>query len=317
MRAVLFDGEIKYVEDYPLPMAHPGEAFVRVSLAGICNTDQEIARGYMGFKGVLGHEFVGVVEDAESRSLIGARVVGEINCACGACAYCRRGEGAHCPTRTVLGILGRDGAFADYLRLPVVNLHPVPDSISDQEAVFVEPLAACLQIAQQVHLRPTDRVVVLGDGKLGFLAALVLASISSKLLAVGKHPSKLALLKSQGIETRLAGEVDDRLADVVVDCTGSPTGLELAIRLVRPRGTIVLKSTVAGSSSLNLSSLVIDEITVVGSRCGPFEPAIQALQTRRVTVLPLISDTFSLDQAPMAFQRAARTEALKILFQIS
>lgn len=317
MRAVLYDGQVKYVSDYPIPTRQSSEALVRVKLAGICNTDQEIVRGYMGFKGVLGHEFVGLVEECSEEKLIGVTVVGEINCACGDCVFCRRGECTHCPNRTVLGIHGRDGAFADYVSLPTVNLHPVPPEVSDQEAVFVEPLAACFEILQQIHIRPTDRVVVLGDGKLGLLAAQVLATTAGHLLAVGKHPAKLAILKNLGIETRLSDEIEGRAADIVLDCTGSAAGLQMALGLVRPRGTIVLKSTVAASSCLNLSSLVIDEITVVGSRCGPFGPAIRALTTKRISVTPLITETYSLEEAPQAFQRASQSDALKVLLKVS
>jgi len=303
-------------EDYPRPVPPPGEALVRVRLAGICNTDLEIVRGYMGFRGVLGHEFVGTVEEAEDRSLIGQRVVGEINAYCGECPTCQAGRPTHCPHRTTLGIWGRDGAFAEYLTLPVRNLHTVPDAISDEEAVFTEPLAAALEILEQVHLRPTDRVVVLGDGKLGLLVAQVLALMGCDLLAVGRHREKLAILARRGIPTVLESEAEGLAADVVVECTGRPEGFAAARRILRPRGTLVLKSTYHGRVEADLTGLVVDEITLVGSRCGPFPPALRMLERGLVDVRSLISAVYPLAQGVEAFARAAEPGVLKVLLRV-
>jgi threonine dehydrogenase-like Zn-dependent dehydrogenase len=316
VKALVFDKSLQFVPNYPDPSPRLNEALIRVTRAGICNTDLEIVKGYMGFTGVLGHEFVGVVESAPKKELVGRRVVGEINCACGACEVCRRGLGRHCPTRTVLGILGRDGAFAERLTLPVENLHVVPDELADDEAVFTEPTAAAFEIIEQLpYLGPTYSVAVLGDGKLGLLAAQVLATTGCRLLAVGKHPEKLGILQARKISTRLLDECGDSQADVVVDCTGSPSGFELANKLVRPRGTIVLKSTVAGAAPLNLAPLVINEITVIGSRCGPFPPALQALRARRVDVRPLISAAYPIKEGVAAMHCAAQKGALKVLLR--
>ncbi|HID86331.1 MAG TPA: alcohol dehydrogenase, partial [Anaerolineae bacterium] len=291
-------------------------ALVRVSLAGICNTDLEITRGYMGFRGVLGHEFVGVIEVCEEPALVGQRVVGEINAACGECPICRMGLPTHCPNRTVLGILGRDGAFAEALTLPIGNLHPVPDSITDEEAVFVEPLAAALEILEQVHVHPTDRVVVLGDGKLGLLVAQVLALTGCDLTAVGHHPEKLAILERRGVDARLSDEALDIKADIAVECTGHPSGFAAARAMVRPRGVIVVKSTFHGTLEMDLSGLVVDEVTVVGSRCGPFPPALRLLERKLVDVRSLISAVYPLDEGVDAFQRAEERGTLKVLLRM-
>jgi len=258
-------------------------------------------------------------------SLIGKRVVGEINAACHRvdCLYCQRGMPTHCPNRTTLGIVNRDGAFAEYLTLPVANLHLVPDNVSDEEAVFVEPLAANFEILEQVHIKPTDRVVVLGDGKMGQLAVQVLALSGCDVIMIGKHEEKLALASQCGIQTRLLEEIEGTQfitpgsrVDLVVECTGSALGLELALRLVRPRGTIILKSTVADKSTLDLAPIVIDEIRIQGSRCGPFAPAIRALSQHTVEIHPLISARYSLDDGLVAFEHAARPVVLKVLVQI-
>src|SRR5436309_14694912 len=293
MRALTYHNNALALEkNYPLPDLQTGEALIRVLLAGICNTDLEITRGYLAFQGVLGHEFVGIVETVhEGRGasrpthLIGQRVVGEINAACHRpdCPYCQRGMPTHCPDRTTLGILNRDGAFAEYLTLPVENLHIVPDNVSDEEAVFVEPLAANFEILEQVHLKPTDIVVILGDGKMGQLAAQVLPLSGCEVMMVGKHEEKLALAARHGVRTFVLDDPQSfrlenrRRVDLVVECSGSAQGLELALRLVRPRGTIILKSTVADKSTLDLDPIVIDEIRVQGSRCGPFAWALRDL----------------------------------------
>ena len=292
MRAIVLDDRVSVHEARPTPTPADGEVLVRVLCAGICETDLQLIKGYMGFRGVLGHEFVGV---AESGPLAGRRVVGEINCACRQCETCRSGLHTHCPNRTVLGILNHDGAFAERIAVPQCNLHAVPDSVPDEVAVFTEPVAAAFQIPAQMTIRSKDRVVVLGDGRLGNLCAQVLARLSDHVLVVGKHREKLALLSSLGIGTALLSDpLDDRAADIVVDCTGSDAGLPTARRLVRPRGTIVLKTTVAGAQTMAWAPFVIDEVTLVGSRCGPFDQALAALGHGRVSGRPLISDRFDL-----------------------
>ena len=314
MQAVLLqDNQLTLTGDYPLPKPTGTETLVRLVKAGICETDLQLVQGYMGFAGVLGHEFVGV---AESGEMAGQRVVGEINCPCGVCSFCKAQAGNHCPSRTVLGILGRDGAFADYLLLPQANLYRVPDEIDTDEAVFVEPLAAAFRILEQVSFQGNERVVVLGDGRLGNLCSQVLRPVCAQLLTVGKHAEKLALMADLGIETALLQETTpDRSADVVVDCTGSASGIETALQWVRPLGTIVLKTTIAGTQTLSLAPVVIDEVTVVGSRCGPFSRALTALQNREIAVKPLISQTFPLSTADEAFKTARQNSVLKVLLE--
>jgi alcohol dehydrogenase len=315
MRAVVCNGRLRLATDYPQPVLVPGEALVRVKLAGICNTDLEITRGYMGFHGVLGHEFVGIVESCQDPVWVGQRVVGEINCYCGTCPTCLAGNPTHCPQRTTLGIWGRDGALADYCVLPVRNLHAVPENIADEEAVFTEPLAAALEILEQVHVQPTQRVVVLGDGKLGMLVAQAMRLSGCDLLVVGRHEDKLAILEHQGIPTRLASAETEVQADVVIDCTGQPEGFATARAMVRPRGTLVLKSTFHGQTEVNLTPIVVDEVTLVGSRCGPFAPALRLLAMRLVDVQPLIMATYPLEQSLAAFERAQSKGALKVLIR--
>ena len=317
MKALVFDGTLVLEEDYPTPAPPPGEALVRVTTAGICNTDLEIVRGYMDYRGVLGHEFVGVVETCDDEGLVGRRVVGEINAVCGQCPTCLAGSPTHCPERTTLGIWKRDGAFAEYLTLPAENLHPVPDGVSDDEAVFVEPLAAALEILEQVHVRPTDRVVVLGDGKLGLLVAQVLSLTGCHLTALGRHRSKLSILDKAGIETRLSDEGLDIKADVVVDCTGHPNGFDLARAMVKPRGRLVMKSTFHGDLALNISSLVVDEVTLVGSRCGPFAPALRLLERGLVDVRSLIHARYPLQDGLAAFEKAQEPGVLKVLLTVT
>jgi len=306
---------VKVLRDYPDPRAKPGEVRVRVLCAGICETDLQLIRGYMGFRGVLGHEFVGI---AESGPFAGRRVVGEINCACRHCDLCRRGLPTHCSNRTVLGIFNHDGAFADTITVPQENLHVVPDDIPTDIAVFTEPVAAAFQIPAQIQVQPTDRVVVLGDGRLGNLCAQVLAGLSNHVLVVGKHANKLALVHALGIATAMRDELEaGRDADIVVDCTGSETGLPTALRLVRPRGTIVLKTTVAGEQTLAWAPFVIDEVTLVGSRCGPFDQALKALADGRVNVAPLISDRFDLSDGANALEHARTKPVLKVLLDVA
>ncbi len=300
----------RFTPDHP-DIPRPGEARIRLSLGGICATDLELVAGYMGFTGVLGHEWVGVVEDAPDPALIGRRVVGEINCACRTCPTCLAGRPTHCPSRTVLGILGRDGAVAERLSLPVENLLAVPDGVEDDCAVFVEPLAAALQILMQSHVRPTDQVVVLGLGRLGQLCARVLVLTGAAVIGVSRSADKRALLPV-GIPTAHPDAVEAG-ADVVVDCTGAAAGMALATRLVRPGGRIVLKTTVHDPLPVSPTPWVIDEVTVIGSRCGPFAPALRLLQTGAVDPRPLITARASLCDGLDALHRAAQPDAIKVL----
>lgn len=317
MRALLLDKKLYLSDSYPTPVPPPGEALVRVRLAGVCNTDLELVHGYMGFRGIPGHEFVGVVEQAPgAEEWEGRCVVGEINAYCGVCATCLAGRPTHCPHRTTLGISGRDGAFAEYLLLPVRNLHPVPEGMPDEVAVFTEPLAAACQVLQQVHVHPTDRVIVLGDGKLGLLCAQVLALTGCELTVVGHHQEKLEILKRLGIKVALEGESVAAEADVVVEATGNAGGYMAARQLVRPRGTIVLKSTYHGSFDADLTMAVVNEVTLVGSRCGPFAPALRLLERGLVQVEPLIEARYPLAEALAAFEHAARPGALKVLVEV-
>jgi threonine dehydrogenase-like Zn-dependent dehydrogenase len=315
MRAIVLEGDrVVYRADRSDPTPASGETLVRVLRAGVCETDLQLIRGYMGFRGILGHEFVGIAEDGP---FAGRRVVGEINCSCWQCETCRAGRATHCPNRTTIGIFKHDGAFADFIAVPQRNLHVVPDSISTDAAVFTEPVAAAFQIPAQISLVRNDRIVVLGDGRLGNLCTQVLAGASDNVTVVGKHPEKLALLKPLGIRTVLLGDLpEERIADVVVDCTGSDTGLPLALTLVRPRGTIVLKTTVAGTQQTAWAPVVIDEVTIVGSRCGPFDRALSALADGQVSVRPLISQRFDLSQGIEALDVAKSTGVLKVLLDV-
>jgi len=312
MRALHWDGSALRLAELPVPVADAATAVVRVHIAGVCNTDLELIKGYMGFRGVLGHELVGTVT-AGPAAWVGRRVVAEINFACGRCAICVAGQPRHCPTRRVMGILGADGAFAEYVAVPVGNLHGVPEHLPDDSAVFVEPLAAAFEMLAQVRVEPGLASVVLGDGKLGLLAAQVLAQAGARVLAVGKHDDKLAILRARGIETVRLESWDHARADLVVEATGTAAGFSMAVGATRPRGTLVLKSTIAASTPLNLAPLVIDEITVVGSRCGPFEPAIAALAEGRVDVRSLIAARHGLRDGVEAFQHAAQPGVLKVL----
>jgi threonine dehydrogenase-like Zn-dependent dehydrogenase len=314
MRALLFDGQLHLRTDYPDPVPMPGESIVKVSLAGICGTDLEITRGYMQYRGVPGHEFVGRVVQSENATLTNRRVVGEINAACGKCNPCIDGMGRHCATRTVLGILGRDGAFAEYLRLPDANLIPLPDAIADESAVFIEPSAAAFEIFDQVHLRHTDRIAVLGDGRLGAIVALALRGEQFAPVVAGRHPVKLKRLAALGLQTQSVDELTPGY-DVVIDCTGRSEGLALAIAIVRPRGTIILKSTAAAGVVMNLAPVVINEVSIVGSRCGRFRPAIDALAAHKCDPRTLIDGEFSLADGAAAFAAAADKSKFKILIR--
>jgi alcohol dehydrogenase len=305
MKALVFDGRLSFRDDYPTPTAAPGEVLVEVRRAGVCNTDIEITKGYMNYRGVLGHEFVGALSD-------GSRVVGEINVADGTCDTCRRGDVTHCPERSVLGICKRDGAMAEYLTLPARNLHRVPDAVSDRQAVFVEPLAAALEITERVHIRPSQRVAIIGDGKLGLLVAQVFQLTGCRLSVLGRHARKLEILRRRGIPTLDSPAEWGGSFDVVVDCSGQASGFELARQLLRPRGTLVLKSTFHGAQEMATAPLVIDEITIVGSRCGPFEPALRLLERRLIDVETLLDAEYPIERGLEAFERAMTSGTLKV-----
>ena len=296
----LENNQLQLRTDIPLPEPPAGEALVRVLQAGICNTDLELIKGYYPYTGVIGHEFVGVVEQGP-KQLINQRVVGEINAACGNCRFCDRGQPRHCENRTVLGIVNRHGAFAEYLSLPIKNLHLVPENVSTAAATFTEPIAAALEIQQQIQICKNDRVLVVGDGKLGQLIAQTLALTGCELLVIGRHQEKLVNLAARGIKTGLANSVTDKYFDISIDCTGNPEGFNIARRALRPRGTLILKSTYAGNLSLDASSLVVDEITLIGSRCGLFAPALELLATGKVEVQSLIHAYYPLSQGLEAF----------------
>jgi len=290
-----------------------GEALVRMTMAGICNTDIEIARGYADFRGTLGHEFVGVVEESPDRSQIGRRVVGEINVGCGQCGLCSENDPRHCPDRTALGIRGRDGAFAEYLSLPSRNLLVVPDDVSDRQAVFTEPLAAALAILDQVEIRASHRVAVVGDGKLGQLISRVIARTGCDLTLIGKHDAKLELAARAGVKTAKLDGAKAQGFDFVVEASGSSGGMEIALDLIRPRGAIILKSTFRGAVRLDTSRIVVNEVSVVGSRCGRFETALRLLESGGVDVEPLVAREYQLADGLEAMAEAARPGTLKVL----
>ncbi len=318
MKALRFSQNKLSVDAVPRP-AGPDEAVVRVLRSGICNTDLEIVRGYAGFEGTIGHEFVGIVEEAgDAPHLIGKRVVGEINAGCGVCARCISGGPRHCPTRTVLGIVGRDGAHAEYLQLPSKNLLEVPQAVTDEQAVFAEPLSAALAITEQVTIGRDTKVVVVGDGKLGLLCAMALSKYSDDVNMVGKHVPKIAIAEKAGVYGVLLDEIDDsmyRTADIVVEASGSESGFSTAVDLVKPRGKIVLKSTFHGSPTWPATRIVVDEITIVGSRCGRIGPALRFLADGAVRVDDLIADEHPLSEAIKAMEQAAGNGVLKVLLK--
>ena len=320
MKAVVFDEGLKLDKNYAKPVPQKGEALVRVTLAGICNTDYEITKGYMGYKGILGHEAVGIVEEVNSddKSLVGKRVVAEISYGCDDpnCPWCAVKNYRHCPNRHTLGIWRKDGCFAEYFTMPVNVLFEVPENVSDEQAVFVEPLAAALEINEQLHIKPMDRIIVLGDGKLGLTTALALNAQNLNVLLVGKHQNKLDIAKAQGVKTCLLADLkQEKMYDIVVEATGSLSGFETAMALVRPRGVLVLKSTIAASKEFNLAPIVIDEITVLGSRCGQFPPALRMLASGKIDFKPLISATYSVDNAIEAFEKNKEKDTLKVLIK--
>lgn len=319
MYALTYDGTTARVDpEYPTPKPASGEALVQVLLAGICSTDLEILRGYAGFSGVLGHEFIGVVVTCiDQPDLVGQRVAGEINIGCGECTFCVRSIREHCLRRQVVGIRARDGVFAQFVALPIANLHVVPENVPDESAVFTEPLAAALRVLEQVDIQPADRIAVIGAGRLGQLVARSLAGAGAELVAVGRQMTSrnLTLLRSAGIATAARGSLPHGWADVVVDCTGSPAGFADALDLVRSQGTIVLKSTYHSAAEVDMSRVVVDEIQVIGSRCGPFDAALEALASGQVDPRPLIEATYPLAQGLEALDYAARSGVLKVLLQ--
>ena len=315
MKAVwLEDHQIK-LADVQQPV-RPDEALIKIRMAGICSTDLELVKGYYPYTGILGHEFVGEVVSAPDAAWVGQRVVGEINAVCGKCEACLNGRSTHCENRTVLGIADRNGVFAEYTSLPLKNLYRVPNSVPDEQAVFVEPLAAALEIQEQIKLQKTDRVLLIGAGRLGQLIAQTLALTGCDLHVVARSLPAQQLLAARGIKVITESDIKSQKWDVVIEATGSTDGFTLARRAVRPRGTMVLKSTYKGDMNVNISSIVVDEITVLGSRCGPFEPALRLLETREVDPSVLISDRYKLTDALKAFEKAAQPGVLKVLLEI-
>ena len=333
MKALRYENRELKIADVAKPIGD-GEAVVRVTLSGICNTDLEIARGYAGFQGTIGHEFVGVIESlSEARASArapnpsepsmtvglapGQRVVGEINAGCGVCDLCRSGDPRHCPQRTVLGIVGRDGAHAEFLKLPMVNLLPVPDEIPDEHAVFAEPLAAACGILERAVVSEDTNLAVIGDGKLGLLCAQVLATTGAPVTLIGKHQNKLQIAARRSLETITVEQASSRTRqfDLVVEASGSSSGFQLALDVLRPRGVLVLKSTFHGPTEMNAARIVVDEISVVGSRCGRFAPALELLRSNTIDVESLISEEFALADGVRAMERAAESNVLKVLLR--
>lgn len=321
MRALVFNNKLELKQDFEKPTPKENEALIKVKLVGICNTDYEITKGYMGYNGILGHEFVGVVEEinGEDKSLLGKRVVGEINLGCKNCDYCAKGLERHCPNRQTLGIFNKDGCFADYVTLPLSNLLEVNEKINDETAVFVEPLAAALEILEQLHIKPYEKVCVLGDGKLGLITALALNASNVDVTLVGKHQNKLDIAKEQNVKTMLLENLkqeDNKSFDVVVEATGRVSGFETSLSLVKPRGVLVLKSTIATGKELNLAPIVIDEITVLGSRCGQFAPALRLMEKNVIDFSKLVSAKLSFDDAVLGFEKNKEKNTIKILLEM-
>ena len=317
MQALWLEDHKISLRDIPQPR-QANEALIKVRKAGVCSTDLELVKGYYPYTGVIGHEFVGDVVEAEGtdgRSWIGQRVVGEINVTCNQCEQCLSGRPTHCEHRTVLGIVNRDGTFAEYTTLPIANLHRVPASVPDEMAVFTEPLAAALEIQDQIQVKPTDRVLLVGAGRLGQLIAQTLALTGCDLRVVARHAHQQELLKARGIRIISEEDIKPWRWDIVIEATGSPSGFSLARKAIRPRGTMVLKSTYKGEMSVNFSSIVVDEINLIGSRCGPFEPALRLMELKQVDPTVLIADEFKLSDALKAFERAAEAGVLKVLVE--
>lgn len=317
MQAIWLEDRSLRVRQVPAPVPPEGEALVCVKVAGICATDLELVKGYYPYTGILGHEFVGVVESAPSApEMVGKRVVGEINAVCHRCETCLRGDETHCENRTVLGIINRNGAFAEYLVLPNENLHVVPDNVPDEDAVFTEPLAAALEILDQVEIRPSDRVLVIGAGRLGQLIARVLAGTGCRLAVSARYAAQRSMLELDGIRWVEFSDITKRHFDIVVEATGSQAGFRDAQQAVRPRGQIILKSTYAGAITVNFSEIVVDEITLIGSRCGPFPEALRWLASGKISPARLIDTRFNLESGNMAFAHAAQPGVMKVLLDI-
>ncbi len=317
MRALVFKKRrLTYRTDYPNPRPGRNEALIKITLAGICNTDLETTKGYMDFQGIPGHEFIGNVEKCNKKNLIGKRVTGEINIGCNRCFYCRNQMQNHCPGRSVMGIFNKDGVFAEYVTLPVKNLHVIADSISDKEAVFIEPLAAAFEITRQVDIKPGNKVCVLGDGKLGLLVSQVISLTGCSLVVVGKHKDRLSLLEKRGLRVKLVSAFNEKAFDIVIDCTGSPSGLETALNIVKPQGRIIIKTTLAKRRTFDLNTIVLQELTLIGSRCGPFSPAMNAVKRGIIDLHPLKSKVFPLEEGIRAFQYASRKGVSKVMLKI-
>ena len=315
MQALWLENNQISMRDVPQPKKE-NEALIKIRKAGICSTDLELVKGYYPYTGILGHEFVGEVVSASDSAWLGSRVVGDINAVCGLCEACRNGRSTHCEYRTVLGIANRDGIFAEYTTLPLENLHRVPDSVSDEMAVFTEPLAAALEIQEQIQIKPTDRVLVVGAGRLGQLIAQTLALTGCDLHVVARHSLQQNLLTARGIRITSEVEIQPHKWDIVVEVTGSSDGFNLARKAIRPRGTLVMKSTYKGDVTVNFSSIVVDEINIIGSRCGPFEPALRLMEKREVDPTVLIMDEYKLSNGLKAFEKAAQHGVLKVLVEI-
>ncbi len=321
MKAVVFDNELKLDNNYAKPTPKEGEVLIKTIMTGICNTDLEITKGYMGYKGVLGHEFVGEVVEVGSKkdeNWLNKRVVGEINCGCNHDEWCYKGLQRHCPNRQTLGIWQKDGCFSEYFTLPVENIFEISNNVSNEEATFVEPIAAAVEITEQLHIKPCDKVALLGDGKLGLCISLVLSALNVDFVHIGKHQNKLDISKNAGAKTKLLSEIDEndrKSFDVVIEATGSTGGFETSLSLTKPRGVLVLKSTIAAKEGLNLAPVVIDEITVLGSRCGQFAPAIRLLEKGKINIKPLISKIYPVDKALEAFEKNKQKDILKVLLK--
>ena len=319
MKALVYDESLRLDKNYPSPVTGDDEVLIKTSLVGICNTDYEITKGYMGYKGVLGHEFVGIVEKAGKnvdRSLIGKRVVGGINLACNNCSWCHRGLQRHCPNRSTLGIYKKDGCFSEYFTLPYKNILFVPDNVDDKTAVLVEPLAAAYEIIEQVHFKPNMKVAVVGDGKLGLCISVIFNAMNIDFCHIGKHPDKLKISENFGAKVKLLDEIsqeDLKSFDVVVEATGSTGGFETSASLTKPRGILVLKSTIVAKEGLNLAGIVVDEITIIGSRCGQFEPVLRLMEKGKINVNSLISGVYGVDDFEKAFEENSKKENIKVL----
>lgn len=316
LKALYFDGELKYIKDYPMPEPAEDEALIKVQAAGISNMDIELMSRKKKFKGVPGHEFVGVVEKSPIASLKEKRVVGEIECSCSDCDMCRSGKEKHCKSKTVLGIQGRDGVMAEYVALPIKNLHVIPDIIAPYEAVFVNSIASCFRVLEQVHIDPASRVAIIGAGKLGLLMSQVISLTSAKLVVIGKYKKKLKIIDDMGINTMLDKDAKGESFDIVIDCSGKPEGFSMSRKIVEPMGIIVEKSTYFESCSLNISSLVSDEIMILGSGGGPFEPSIRALRKHLIDVSQIIDKRFPLERGVKAFDYASREDKLKVIVDV-